>query len=90
MVFVPASCTDQLQPLDAIPNKLFKEELKSCFHAYYTESVVNKLKNKQAVSEIDLRTSAIKPIHARWLMKAVDKLSKSDEMIRQSFEKCGI
>ncbi|KAH3833117.1 hypothetical protein DPMN_106418, partial [Dreissena polymorpha] len=54
-----------LQPLDAIPNKLFKDELKSCFQAYYSDCVAEKIKNNLNVVDIDLRTSSIKEIHAR-------------------------
>jgi hypothetical protein len=89
-VFVPQSCTDQLQPLDATPNKLFKDELKSCFQAYYSDCVAEKIKNNLNVVDIDLRTSSIKEIHAVWLMKAHETISSNIEMIKSAFDKCGI
>ncbi|WAR01104.1 hypothetical protein MAR_007662 [Mya arenaria] len=70
VVFVPPSCIVQLQPLDAIPNKIFKDKLKSIFQTYYSDCVADKVKHNQSVNDIDLHTSAIKPIHAKWLMKA--------------------
>ena len=38
----------------------------------------------------DLRTSVIKPIHARWLIKAHATLSSQKDLIFQGFEKAGI
>ncbi|WAR01407.1 hypothetical protein MAR_007965 [Mya arenaria] len=59
VVFVPPSCTDQLQPLDTIPNKNFKDELKLIFQTYYSDCVADKVKHNQSVNDIDLLTSAI-------------------------------
>lgn len=89
-VFVPACCTDELQPLDAIPNKLFKDQLKSSFNSYYADQVTAKLGENLSVNTIDIRTSVVKPLHARWIMQAFDKLSSDKEMFVKSFEKCGI
>ena len=48
------------------------------------------MKNNKSVSEIYLRTSAIKPIHAKWLMKVHDIINSEPEMIKTAFEICGI
>lgn len=63
VVFVPASCTDRLQPLDQLPNKVFKDELKNCFQTYYAEAVAKHRKLKtsgESSNHVDLRTSIIK------------------------------
>ena len=39
VVSVPVLCTDHLQPLDQLPNRVFKDELKNCFQTYYAEAV---------------------------------------------------
>ena len=51
--------------------------------------------NKAAVNNVseikpDLRTSTVKPIHARWLMEVHSKLSKNSDVIISGFEKAGI
>ena len=38
VVFVPACCTDKLQPLDLTLNKDYKDELKACFHNCFHNS----------------------------------------------------
>ena len=90
VVNVPPSCTDQLQPLDVTPNKIYKDELKSAFQNYFSDCVADKLKNNKSVTKIDLRTSAIKPIHAKWLMKFHAIINSKPEMIKSAFEQCGI
>ena len=72
VVFVPASCTDRLQPLDQLPNKVFKDELKNCFQTYYAEAVAKRRKLKtsgESSNHVDLRTSIIKPLQLNGLSK---------------------
>lgn len=44
VVFVPASCTDQLQPLDLAINGLFKKHMKAQFENYYSNKVADQMK----------------------------------------------
>lgn len=92
VVFVPAACTDRLQPLDLIPNNVFKSYLKSEFQTYYAGEVQKQLTDGVALDEIniDLRTSSIKPLHAQWLVNAVEKLTLKPDMIVESFSKAGL
>ena len=39
-LYVPACCTDRLQPLDIAVNHEYKEILKSCFHDWYSKKVI--------------------------------------------------
>ncbi|XP_067682563.1 uncharacterized protein [Haliotis asinina] len=39
-LYVPATCTDKLQPLDLALNKNFKDKIKQCFHKWYSSEVV--------------------------------------------------
>ncbi len=92
VVYVPAACTDQLQPLDLIPNNVFKSHLKSEFHNYYSSEVQRQLAAGTDIANvtINMKLSAIKPLHARWLINAIDKLSKQHDMIKRSFTKAGM
>ena len=93
VVFVPASCTDRLQPLDQLPNKVFKDELKNCFQTYYAEAVAKRRKLKtsgESSDHVDLRTSIIKPLHAKWIIKTFQKIAKDKEMFIISFNLVGI
>lgn len=51
-VFVPAGCTDELQPLDQTVNKKYKELLKTEFQNWYSEKVRQKLENQKAGENI--------------------------------------
>ena len=70
--FVPVSCTGELQPLDLTFNAAFKQELRECFTRWYATLVKNDIEKGRKLSTIqpDLRTSNLKPIHARWLIEA--------------------
>lgn len=39
--------------------------------------------------EVGMRLSKIKPINAKWLVKATDQLSKDTELIARAFDKPG-
>ena len=71
VVYVPAGCTVELQPLDLKVNKAIKDILKKQFHVWYADQVTKFLKKNKKLDkfEIDLRLSVIKPINARWLCK---------------------
>ena len=96
VVYVPASCTDHLQPLDQLPNKVFKDELKQCFQTFYADIVAKRRKlaktgNKSTATEhVDLRTSTIKPLHAKWMIKTFQKISQDKELFVKSFNLVGI
>jgi hypothetical protein len=59
VVFVPASCTDKLQPLDQTINKKYKEELRKEFQMWFANMVAKKLSNKKDNDEICERTADI-------------------------------
>ena len=92
MVYVPASCTDQLQPLDLKVNKYFKDQLRTEFNKWYSQKVADALANQTAIDDIkiDLRASALKPLHANWLVAAVERLKKQSELIKSAFAEAGI
>ena len=75
-LFVPAACTDKLQPLDLSLNREYKEELKAHFHDWYSSEVMQLLKQHEDDTSddttnsvvVDTKTSVIKPIHANWII----------------------
>lgn len=70
VVFVPAACTDRLQPLDVQISGKFKSLLKSQFQNFYAQEVKAALASGVDVESvnIDLHLSKIKPVHAKWLV----------------------
>ena len=94
VVFVPASCTDKLQPLDQRINKKYKQELRKEFQMWFANMVAKKLSNKkdndERTADIDLRTSVMKPLHAKWLIKCHKTLERDHEFITRAFKAVGI
>ncbi|ELT87687.1 hypothetical protein CAPTEDRAFT_199284 [Capitella teleta] len=62
VIFVPACCTGDLQPLDLTGNGDFKASLKECFIAWFADHVAAELDNGIS-TQPDLRLSTLKPLH---------------------------
>lgn len=92
VVFVPAACTDKLQPLDLLVNHTFKQYLRQEFQNYYAMSIKKCLETSDDMSmiDIDLRMSVIKELHAQWLVNAYDKLGKEHELMKKAFACAGL
>ena len=91
-VFVPASCTGELQPLDISTNETFKTLMKDSFTRWYAQEVHEALDSGKSVHEvkIDLRLSMIKPLHANWLITAHSILKHKTAVLTRGFEQAGI
>jgi len=92
-VFVPASCTGELQPLDADGglNDALKKDMKSSFMTYYAESVAKEIEqNTIDDAKVDLRLSTLKPLHANWLLGAMDRLGGKKDLILRGWQRTGI
>lgn len=80
LVYISPNCTDQLQPLDQLVNKEFKGALKKEFQRWFANSILRKMQEKSAnesvVSSINLKLSVLKPVHAQWLVCAVDTITE--------------
>lgn len=94
MVYVPANCTGELQPLDLSGNQEFKDALKQQFIDWYADKVCETLKPDETTDQpkfdIDLRLSVLKPLHAKWILQAWDKLKNNRAALIRGWEKSGI
>ncbi|CAG2190986.1 unnamed protein product [Mytilus edulis] len=87
-LFVPAACTDRLQPLDLSVNREYKEQLKSHFHDWYSAEVIHQINEQEdSTGEIapdnvvvNMRTSVLKPIHANWIVSSHNKMSTRENI----------
>ena len=67
-VYIPTSCTSELQPLDKSINDPFNKKLNQCFIDWYA-SEVKKVLDKGEEFHISLQTSIIKELHANWTIR---------------------
>ena len=72
-VFVPASCTGELQPLDLSVNDEFKALMKDSFSRWYADKIKTALNSGASLEtvKIDLKATLIKPLHGNWLITAL-------------------
>ena len=84
-IFVPASCTGKLQPLDVGINDQFKILLQQEFSLWYANEVQEAMRKGVAISDIkvDVRASLMKPLHGNWLMCAISTLSDKCDAIKK-------
>ena len=91
-VLVPAGCTDRLQPLDVSVNRSAKSFLKSQFQSWYASEITEQLRSCTAeeIEPVDLSTARMKCLGAQWLVKLVDHLAESPDIIVNGFIASGI
>eukprot|EP00058_Branchiostoma_floridae_P025112 XP_002610602.1 hypothetical protein BRAFLDRAFT_65792 [Branchiostoma floridae] len=93
-VFVPASCTGQLQPLDADGgiNDMLKRDLTQSFVSFYGDCFAKERKEGRDLSEVkvDLKLTTLKPLHANWLLGAFDRVKDNSAAIERGWERTGI
>lgn len=91
LVIVPPNCTDRLQPLDLSVNKAAKEHMRSKFHEWHANMVMQQLdKSENKAKPIDLRLSRMKPLGAQWIISTYEYLSSKPEIIKNGFHAAGI
>ena len=83
-VFIPAGCTGELQPLDLTFNDQFKGKMKALFADWYAAEVEAVLKDGVSHDKVkvDLKASAAKPRHARWLITAMSELADAAACVK--------
>jgi hypothetical protein len=97
VVYVPACCTDRLQPLDVSVQKAIKNHLRQSFEDWYADEIVKQLnENKGSESEdeviqpVDLSLTRLKPLSAKWLVKMVQHIKNNPKIIRSGIRETGI
>jgi len=72
VVFISASCTGEMQPLDVAGNKPFEDALRNKFNEWYSVKISEALAsgNNIAETQIDLKISTLKPLHSAWMLRA--------------------
>jgi len=88
-VYVPASCTSELQPLDRSLNYPYRTVLKQCFIDWYGAKVKETL-DKGAEVNVSMPTSIIKELYAKRLIKTHSEMEKKKELILSGFEQSGV
>ena len=81
--------TDKLQPMDLSINKTLKDFMKEEFNEWYS-SVVYETLEAENPTPADLRMAVMKPLGARWLLKAYRHLMVNKEIIQNGFKAVGI
>ena len=93
-LLIPASCTDQLQPLDVSVNKSAKEFLRKKFQLWYSEQVCSQLQDRSGevkpLKPVDLHLNNVKPLGAKWLMEMYDHFKSNPQIILNGFRKSGL
>ena len=88
-IFIPANCTDRLQPLDLSVNKAAKNYLRNCFQEWYAEQMGWQLDSEEDAT-VDLRMSIVKPLGARWMISLYDYFKSHSEIIINGYKAAGI
>lgn len=100
-IFIPASCTGELQPLDLSVNGEFKRLMKSCFSEWYSTEVNDQLSQGPSSTElpeserlarikVNLNISALKPLHGQWLTSSLAALATKHELLIEGFRQAGL
>lgn len=92
VVFIPANCTSELQPLDLSVNKPLKDHLKTKFTQWYADQVSAQLASGKTIEavKINMCMSVIKPTSANWILFAYDCIRFVPNVVCNGFCKAGI
>ena len=90
-VYVPPNLTHVFQPLDLTVNGMAKEFLNKKFGDWYANQITKKLEQGEDVYKINVVTNltAMKPLHAQWIIGLYDHLRNSSQLIIKGFDKAG-
>ena len=92
VIFIPACCTGELQPLDLTVNSVFKRLQRDAFSNWYALDLKKKLDAGENIEDVKmcLRLSIVKPLHAEWLKQTISSLESKEEIVEQGFRLAGI
>ena len=86
VVYVPANCTDCLQPLDLSVNKPVKDFLKGKFELWYSDQ----MSEQGDSTPIKFPMQLMKPLGAQWMMDVHCYIQDHPEIIKNGFRAAGI
>ena len=86
VVFVPANCTDCLQPLDLSVNKPVKDFLKGKFELWYSDQMLEQGDS----TTIKFPMHLMKPLGGQWMMDVHCYMQNHPEIIKNGFRAAGI
>ena len=92
VVIVPHNLTNKFQPLDLSVNKAAKSFVQNKYNDGFAEQVFTQLQNGKDPTDVKIlsKLSALKPIHARWIVDWYNHVIKVTEMIVRGFNSAGI
>jgi hypothetical protein len=92
LLFVPASCTSELQPLDVDFNGAWKKWIKSFAALWVSNFVATQLQDGVPATEIRVphTKSALVGPFCDWLARACAKAADETEMIKRAWRKAGL
>lgn len=83
ILMIPPGCTSKCQPMDVCINKPFKAVLRKCW-VEYVSVVINKDKDHDKIPPPSRQDMV------DWVEKAFNTISLDTEMVKRSFDVCGI
>ena len=86
VVYVPANCTDCLQPVDLSVNKPVKNFLKGKFELWYSDQ----MSEQGDSTPIKFPMQLMKPLGAQWMMDVHCYIQNHPELIKSGFQAAGI
>ena len=91
IVYVPANCTRELQPLDLSVNKSIKDFIKQRFQEWYTDQIVEQKEDGDSVRPITtFSLKEMKSLGVKWMVKAVDYMLVNPTIITNGSRAAGI
>jgi hypothetical protein len=92
VLFVPACCTSDLQPLDLTVNALLKKKQKEQFTEWYADEIGKQIDNGVAYTDVrvEFPLSFVKPQHAKWVITTIRFLNDKPQIIFKGFELAGL
>ena len=92
LLFVPANCTSKAQPADAGLQRPFKNAITNSLNAWMADEIHHTVMGGTAAAEVrvDLGLKRLKPQMVHWAWVAWDRLKRSPDVVRDSWNKCGL
>ena len=91
-VKVPASCTDELQPMDLSINKSCKSSLRQNFSMWYAERVAEQIQSGTPPKDvkINMAMQIMLELSAKWITEFFYYINSNKDIIINGFKKAGI